>query len=166
MRDGRAGCLRSRRYTRPAVDLRSFAPVELRELMAARGEPAYRAEQIFRWLHGPGAGGVGAVRAPDAAGSAPRALREALLAEAPLAPLAIDTVREAADGTRKLRLRTQDGRAIESVLIPDEDPGRGKLTLCVSSQVGCALDCQFCATADRKSTRLNSSHLVISYAVF
>jgi 23S rRNA (adenine2503-C2)-methyltransferase len=131
----------------PAVDLRSLTPVELRERMLARGEPAYRAEQVFRWLHGAGAGGVGAVRDPDAPGSVPKTLRAALLAEAPLVRLAIDTVREAADGTRKLRLRTHDGRAIESVLIPDEKLERGKLTLCVSSQVGCALDCGFCATA-------------------
>jgi 23S rRNA (adenine2503-C2)-methyltransferase len=52
-------------------------------------------------------------------------------------------VQRSADGTRKLRLRTRDGRSIESVLIPDGD----KLTQCISSQVGCALDCQFCATA-------------------
>ena len=51
------------------------------------------------------------------------------------------------DGTRKLRFRTHDGRAIESVLIPDEDAARNKLTLCISSQVGCAIDCRFCATA-------------------
>jgi 23S rRNA (adenine2503-C2)-methyltransferase len=129
------------------VDLRSLTPAELRERVQARKEQPYRAEQLFRWLHGPGAGGVGAVREPDAPGSVPRALRDTFLADAPLTPLAIDTVREAADGTRKLRLRTQDGRFIESVLIPDDKPERGKLTLCVSSQVGCALDCGFCATA-------------------
>jgi 23S rRNA (adenine2503-C2)-methyltransferase len=59
----------------------------------------------------------------------------------------MDAVQEARDGTRKLRFRTADGRAIESVLIPDDKEGRDKLTLCVSSQVGCALDCAFCATA-------------------
>jgi 23S rRNA (adenine2503-C2)-methyltransferase len=47
------------------------------------------------------------------------------------------------DGTRKLRLTTRDGKSIESVLIPDGD----KTTQCISSQVGCAVDCQFCATA-------------------
>src|ERR1700690_2756832 len=47
------------------------------------------------------------------------------------------------DGTRKLRLVTHDGYSIESVLIPDGD----KTTQCISSQVGCAVDCQFCATA-------------------
>jgi 23S rRNA (adenine2503-C2)-methyltransferase len=129
------------------VDLRSLTPDDLRELMLARKQPPYRAEQLFRWLHGPGAGGIGAVRAADAPGSAPKALREELLAEHPLRPLVIDTTQEGADGTRKFRFRTADGRAIESVLIPDEKEERGKLTLCVSSQVGCAMDCGFCATA-------------------
>jgi 23S rRNA (adenine2503-C2)-methyltransferase len=130
-----------------SLDLRSLTPADLRERMLVRGEPAYRAEQVFRWLHGPGAGGIGAVRSAEAPGSAPKALREALLAELPLRPLTVDTTQEGADGTRKFRFRTVDGRAIESVLIPDEKEERGKLTLCVSSQVGCAMDCGFCATA-------------------
>ena len=50
------------------------------------------------------------------------------------------------DGTRKLRFTTHDGSSIESVLIPDTDRD-GKTTICISSQVGCAVDCQFCATA-------------------
>jgi 23S rRNA (adenine2503-C2)-methyltransferase len=83
----------------------------------------------------------------------PAELREALLAEGPLRPLALDLMQEARDGTRKLRFQTHDGRAIESVLIPDDKPERGKLTLCISSQVGCALDCQFCATATLGFTR-------------
>jgi 23S rRNA (adenine2503-C2)-methyltransferase len=123
------------------LDLRSLTPAELKERMRARGEPAYRAEQVFRWLHGAGAG------EPGEPSNLPRALREALLAEAPLRPLGRELVQEARDGTRKFRFRTHDGRAIESVLIPDDKPERGKLTLCISSQVGCAIDCQFCATA-------------------
>jgi 23S rRNA (adenine2503-C2)-methyltransferase len=109
--------------------------------MAAAGAPAYRGEQVFRWLHGRGVGDV------EQMTNVPPALREVLERDAPLAPLAVDTVQEARDGTRKLRFRTHDGRAVESVLIPDDKQGRDKLTLCVSSQVGCALDCAFCATA-------------------
>ena len=63
---------------------------------------------------------------------------------AALTRLHVDAVFTARDGTRKLRLRTTDGHAIESVLIPNE--GRG-LTQCVSSMVGCSLTCRFCATA-------------------
>src|SRR5262249_36369820 len=73
----------------------------------------------------------------------PAALRARLAAAATLEPLAVDVVQRSHDGTQKLRLRTHDGKLLESVLIPEDD----KLTLCVSSQVGCALDCTFCATA-------------------
>jgi 23S rRNA (adenine2503-C2)-methyltransferase len=73
----------------------------------------------------------------------PKALREKLAAEARIGSLTVDTVQTSTDGTQKLRIRTHDGKFIESVLIPDGD----KLTQCISSQVGCALDCRFCATA-------------------
>jgi 23S rRNA (adenine2503-C2)-methyltransferase len=62
-------------------------------------------------------------------------------------PLTPDGLVEAADGTRKFRFRTHDGRPIESVLIPDDKQERSKLTLCISSQAGCAWGCAFCATA-------------------
>jgi 23S rRNA (adenine2503-C2)-methyltransferase len=129
------------------LDLRSFTITELRERVARAGELPFRAEQLFRWLHGPGAGGMGGVRIPLAPSTVPRALRDAFLADAPLAPLAPDGEVKAADGTRKFRFRTNDGRAIESVLIPDDKQERSKLTLCVSSQAGCAWGCAFCATA-------------------
>jgi 23S rRNA (adenine2503-C2)-methyltransferase len=129
------------------LDLRSLTITDLRQRVARAGEPPFRAEQVFRWLHGPGVGGMGCVRIPDAPSTVPRALRDALLAEAPLVPLVPDGTIESADGTRKFRFRTHDGRAIESVLIPDDKQERSKLTLCVSSQVGCAWGCAFCATA-------------------
>jgi 23S rRNA (adenine2503-C2)-methyltransferase len=129
------------------LDLRSLTIEELRERVARKGEPPFRAEQVFRWLHGPGPGGVGSVRALDAASNIPRSLRDALLDEAPLQPIRLDGVVVAADGTRKFRFRTHDGCAIESVLIPDDKPERAKLTLCLSCQAGCAWGCSFCATA-------------------
>jgi 23S rRNA (adenine2503-C2)-methyltransferase len=70
--------------------------------------------------------------------------RERLASAGDLATLQLDTVVQAPDGTRKLRLLATDGAAIESVLIPNE--GRG-LTQCISSMVGCSLTCSFCATA-------------------
>jgi 23S rRNA (adenine2503-C2)-methyltransferase len=120
---------------------------DLRERVARLGEPPFRAEQLFRWLHGPGAGGVGGVRIPLAPTTVPRALRDALLADSPILPIVPDGVVAAADGTRKFRFLTHDGRAIETVLIPDDKQERSKLTLCISSQVGCAWGCAFCATA-------------------
>lgn len=101
------------------------------------GQPRYRGEQLFRWVHG------AQVTSWDQMSNLPRAMREQLAARAELGTLAVDTVQTSRDGTRKMRLVTRDGKAIESVLIPDGD----KLTQCISSQVGCALDCQFCATA-------------------
>jgi 23S rRNA (adenine2503-C2)-methyltransferase len=123
------------------LDLRSLTPAELATRLAAEGMPAYRGEQAFRWLH------ARAVGSPDEMTNVPKEARDALAAGAPLRPLRTDVVQEARDGTRKLRFRTVDDRAIESVLIPDDDEERDKLTLCVSSQVGCAMDCGFCATA-------------------
>jgi 23S rRNA (adenine2503-C2)-methyltransferase len=137
-------------------DLRSLTPDELGRHVAAAGQPRFRAEQIFRWLHGHGASSM------DVMTNVPRELRETLAAQLPMRPLVLDAEQLAADGTRKMRFVTEDGRGIESVLIPEEHRGddlridagdeavagrRDKLTLCVSSQVGCALDCAFCATA-------------------
>ena len=110
-------------------------PAELAAWVASAGAPGYRAEQIFRWLHGQ------TVAAPDDMTNVPPALRAALAAEHPFAPLTQTAIQVARDGTRKLRFATHDGRSIESVLIPDDDQERDKLTLCVSSQVGCAIDC-------------------------
>jgi 23S rRNA (adenine2503-C2)-methyltransferase len=118
-------------------DLRSLGLEDLRALAAELGQPAYRGEQLFRWVHGHG------IRSLDEAKNLPKAFREALAERTTLTTLAVDEVQTSRDGTRKMRLLTGDRRAIESVLIPDGD----KLTQCISSQVGCALDCQFCATA-------------------
>jgi 23S rRNA (adenine2503-C2)-methyltransferase len=129
-------------------DLRSLTPAELRARVAAHGQPSYRAEQVFRWLHAPALDAdSGQPRSLRDKNNVPAALREALLAEAPLRPLSVEQHQVSKDGTQKFRFRTFDNRPIESVLIPDIDDERGMLTLCISSQVGCALDCQFCATA-------------------
>jgi 23S rRNA (adenine2503-C2)-methyltransferase len=102
------------------------------------GTPSYRAAQVFAWIH------EHRVASFDAMTNLPKREREQLGDKASLDRLTVDTVQRARDGTRKLRLVTQDGEAIESVLIPNDERG---LTQCISSQVGCAVDCQFCATA-------------------
>jgi 23S rRNA (adenine2503-C2)-methyltransferase len=129
------------------LDLRSFTIAELREQVARAGEPPFRAEQVFRWLHGLGSGGMGSVRIPLAPSTVPRALRDVLLTHAPLTPLTLAETFTSSDGTQKFRFQTHDGRAIETVLIPDDKQERSKLTLCISSQAGCAWGCAFCATA-------------------
>ena len=136
-------------------DLRSLSASELSELVARLGEKPYRARQLYSWLHRRGAASLGEMT------DLPRPFRERLAAETRLATLAIDAVQQSSDGTRKYRLRTQDGKLIESVYMPDEagpqsfDPeadeeepaARVRRTLCVSTQVGCAMGCGFCMTA-------------------
>ncbi|HKE20431.1 MAG TPA: 23S rRNA (adenine(2503)-C(2))-methyltransferase RlmN [Kofleriaceae bacterium] len=120
------------------VDLRAATLDEVVAFIQGElGEPRYRGEQIWRWVHGRGATSF------EQMTDVSRPLRARLAERASIGTLEVAEVQRSADGTRKLRLRTRDGRSIESVLIPDGD----KLTQCISSQVGCALDCQFCATA-------------------
>lgn len=125
------------------IDLRTLDLAETVALALELGQPRYRGEQIWRWVHG-----AGVTRLEDMA-NLPRTLRELLAERTTLGTLRVDAAQTSRDGTRKLRLRTRDGRAIETVLIPDGD----KLTQCISSQVGCALDCDFCATAKLGLTR-------------
>jgi 23S rRNA (adenine2503-C2)-methyltransferase len=128
-------------------DLRSLSLEELSTLVDRMGEKPYRARQLFRWLHERGAASL------DAMTDLPKSFRERLAQEARLSTLAIDAVQRSSDGTRKYRLRTADGKLIESVYMPDvdveeEDDGGGiRRTLCVSTQVGCAMGCGFCMTA-------------------
>ena len=121
----------------PMRDVLDLTPDELGGFVAEVGEKPFRARQIFQWLHARGA------RSWEEMTDLPKALRDRLAGTARIGGLTVDTVQTSSDGTRKLRLGTHDGRSIESVLIPDGD----KLTQCISSQVGCALDCRFCATA-------------------
>ncbi len=122
------------------LDLWSLPPVRAREALtawlAACGEPPYRAKQVLpRLWHHP-------VGAWDEARELPAALRAALTTAFPPRRLALVTRQHSTDGTEKFLWDLGDGEAIESVLIPE---GKRR-TLCISSQVGCALGCVFCAT--------------------
>ena len=128
-------------------ELRSLSLAELQLLVDRMGEKPYRARQLFRWLHFRGAGSF------EEMSDLPRPFRERLSLETRLDTLAVDTVQQSSDGTRKYRLRTRDGKLIEAVYMPDveadeDDEGTGiRRTLCVSTQVGCAMGCGFCMTA-------------------
>ncbi len=119
---------------RNALDL---DPSELAGVVGELGEPRFRADQIFQGLHARG------WRRWDDFTTLSKGLRAKLAEILAIGSLTVDRVQTSTDGTRKLRITTGDGRAIESVIIPDGD----KVTQCISSQVGCALDCTFCATA-------------------
>ncbi len=111
-------------------------PDELRGDFALAGRPGYRAAQVAHWLF------ARREREFAAMVNLPARLRGELAGEWRTRALDRIAVHEAADGARKLVLGTHDGARIEAVLIPE---GR-RQTLCVSSQIGCSLDCSFCAT--------------------
>jgi 23S rRNA (adenine2503-C2)-methyltransferase len=122
------------------ADLLSLTPEELRtaleEHFAGRGQPAYRAGQVERWVYG------GRARSIDEMTDLPAAERTALGARFSLAEPEEMRVSVSQDRTAKHLWRLSDGELVESVLIPT----KRRLTLCISSQAGCAMGCTFCAT--------------------
>ena len=128
----------AQRPTQPGKpDFRALTLEGAETVASEYGWPRYRGEQIWRWVHQHG------VRSFDEMTNLGRETQRTLAERATLGSLEIAQVQTSADGTRKLRFVTRDGQSIEGVVIPDGD----KTTLCISSQVGCAVDCQFCATA-------------------
>jgi 23S rRNA (adenine2503-C2)-methyltransferase len=139
-------------------DLKELSPDELGAWLAARGVPGYRTGQILRWLFA-----RGATRFEEMS-DLPADLRDAVAADFELRRPTIAKLSDSSDGTRKFLFRLVDGAEIESVLIPAERPdgkGEGRLTLCISSQVGCGMGCGFCATATLGFGRnLNAAEIV------
>jgi 23S rRNA (adenine2503-C2)-methyltransferase len=107
------------------------------------GEKPFRARQVLKWVHRRGAADFGAMT--DIA----KDLREKLVGSAAIRPPAVVGDSTAPDGTRKWLIKVDGANAVESVFIPED--GRG--TLCVSSQAGCTLDCEFCATGKQGFNR-------------
>lgn len=120
----------------PPTNLMDRTPDEVRAFLEGFGEPPYRVRQILGWLYARGA------RTFTEMTDLPLALRRRLEAEAALGALRAARRQAAADGTEKFLFALDDGRQIEGVLIPDG----GRLTACISTQAGCALDCKFCLT--------------------
>jgi 23S rRNA (adenine2503-C2)-methyltransferase len=109
----------------------------LETLVAEWDLPKYRAEQLYTWIHRRGASST------EEMTNLSKDLRSRISKKADLRPLEVKKVVVSEDGTKKLRLHCTDGAVVESVLIPND----GKITQCLSTQVGCALGCNFCATA-------------------
>jgi len=119
------------------INLLDFTSERLKGFFLERGEKPFRATQIIKWIHQHGVDNFADMS------NVSKALRAELEEIAEIRPLKIAIDDKSTDGTRKWLLRLDDGNCIETVFIPEADRG----TLCVSSQVGCALDCTFCATA-------------------
>jgi 23S rRNA (adenine2503-C2)-methyltransferase len=118
-------------------DIRDLLLPELEQIAVDAGMPRFRAKQVAQWLY------TRRVESFDAMTNLPAAVREYLKLHFNLSPLPVVAVNRSTDGTIKLLLRLADGREIESVIIPSGD----RITLCISSQAGCAMKCAFCATA-------------------
>ncbi|WP_019626816.1 bifunctional tRNA (adenosine(37)-C2)-methyltransferase TrmG/ribosomal RNA large subunit methyltransferase RlmN [Thioalkalivibrio sp. ALJT] len=132
-------------------NLLGYSHQQLVELLAEWGEPRFRATQLVKWIHQRG------VIDFDQMTDMSRKLRERLARETEIRVPEIGLEKASADGTVKWVLRLPDGNAIETVFIPEG--GRG--TLCISSQVGCALDCTFCSTAQQGFNRnLTSAEII------
>jgi 23S rRNA (adenine2503-C2)-methyltransferase len=129
-------------------------PEEWQAVALGMGEAPFRGKQVFRWLHARG------IRDPQAMTDLPKAFRERLPSAEFTAPLEVAEVKRTRDGTRKLVCKLARGGTVECVLIPmnddPEEPGEdaedgeegwdGRVTLCISTQIGCAMGCVFCAS--------------------
>jgi 23S rRNA (adenine2503-C2)-methyltransferase len=118
------------------ADVLGLSRPELEALMAELGQPRYRGRQTFQWVQ------ARRVRDVEAMTDLPRSLRPVLAGRITLRRPDIARIQRSLDGTRKFLLRLEDGEDIESVLIPEA----GRLTACLSTQVGCPLACRFCLT--------------------
>jgi 23S rRNA (adenine2503-C2)-methyltransferase len=127
----------------------------LEMFLAERGEPAYRAGQVWSWT-ARGAAGY------EAMTNVPGELREALTAEVPFSTVTVEHEAEAGDGTVKTLFRTADGHPVEAVLMRYRD---GRRSLCVSSQSGCPLTCTFCATGQMRFRRNLTASEILDQAL-
>lgn len=124
-------------------DIRSLTKEQLRDFFVANGDKAFRGNQVYEWLWN-----KGAHKFEDMT-NVSKQTREMLEANFVINHIKVDQMQRSEDGTVKNAVRLHDGLVVESVLIPTAT----RTTACVSSQVGCSLDCNFCATARLKRMR-------------
>lgn len=120
----------------PRVNLLGLSLRQMEQFFLDIGEKKFRAQQVLKWIHHAGVTDIAEMT------NLGKALREKLQAIAEVRPPEIVSQHDSSDGTRKWAIRVDGGGLVETVLIPDGS----RATLCVSSQVGCSLDCSFCST--------------------
>ncbi|MBJ6723207.1 23S rRNA (adenine(2503)-C(2))-methyltransferase RlmN [Geomesophilobacter sediminis] len=125
------------------IDIKNLTLADLEGFIAGMGKERFRAKQIFKWLYQCDA------RSFDEMTNVSKEFRARLEETACISNLVPEVIEASDDGTKKYLFRLADGNAVESVLIPDE----GRNTLCISSQVGCAMGCAFCLTGTFGLTR-------------
>jgi len=133
------------------TNLLDFNLAQLSEHFASMGEKPFRARQVMRWMHQMGEDDF------DGMTDIAKSLRAKLQDSAEVRAPSFMTEQNASDGTRKWLLDVGTGNGVETVFIPEDDRG----TLCVSSQVGCALECTFCSTGRQGFNRnLSTSEII------
>lgn len=129
---------------------------QLRAQFAAAGEKPFRADQIMHWIYRRGEAGF------DGMSNISKEMRGKLADRFEIRTPELLAEQVSKDGTRKWVLRLDGGNAIETVYIPEE----GRATLCISSQVGCAMDCSFCSTAQQGLNRNMTTAEIIAQVWF
>ena len=128
----------------------------LADTLAAHGQPAYRAHQVWAWA-------TRGVDGYEAMTDLPADLRSVLAAEVPFSTLTLENEATSNDGTIKALFLTHDGRPVEAVLMSYKD---GRRSLCVSSQSGCPLTCTFCATGSMTFARNLTASEILDQALY
>ncbi|NLC45802.1 MAG: 23S rRNA (adenine(2503)-C(2))-methyltransferase RlmN [Firmicutes bacterium] len=116
-------------------------PGELEKWLVELGEPKYRAQQVFSWLHKQGADDVAQMT------NLPQRLKKIIAPHLQFGT--VEAAHTSKDGSEKLLIRWADGALVETVILPQNK----RLTICLSTQVGCAMGCGFCATGQSGFTR-------------
>ena len=124
-------------------DIRALTKEQLRDFFEKNGDKAFRGNQVYEWLWSKRA------HTFEDMTNVSKETREMLQANFVINHIKVDTIQRSEDGTVKNAVRLHDDLVVESVLIPTKT----RTTACVSSQVGCSLDCNFCATARLKRMR-------------
>ncbi len=124
-------------------EIKTYSFQRLQALFKEWNIPQYRAQQVYTWIYQKG------VHSYDEMTNLPHSLREQLAADLPFLPAQIMNKQVSQDGTRKYLIEFHDGSLTEMVAIPSHD----RLTVCFSTQVGCAMSCSFCATGKEGFTR-------------
>ncbi len=125
------------------IDIRSLSKEQIKDFFTSNQDKSFRGNQVYEWLWSKGAHDF------ESMTNLSKETRELLKNHFVINHTKIDTMQRSSDGTVKNAVRLHDGLVVESVLIPTET----RTTACVSSQVGCSLDCTFCATAQLKRMR-------------
>ena len=117
---------------------------ELTDILVTAGEKKFRAKQVYEWIHNH------PITSYYDMNNVPKSAREFLSLTFPIDELEILDIQYSSDGTKKYLFKLKDNKVVESVLIPNSD---GRITACISSQVGCSMGCVFCASGSQGFTR-------------